>query len=85
MAISTRTWRACSETAPYSFLVYHCVSYPSCPLQINEALSDRQGQGPGESLDYALRQEQDTVGWQTLCVTACMSWQSWLIRTRLHT
>lgn len=29
--------------------------------QINEALCDRQGQGPGEALDYALRQEQDTV------------------------
>jgi hypothetical protein len=31
------------------------------PPQINEALSDRQGQGPGEALDYSLRQEQDQV------------------------
>jgi hypothetical protein len=30
-------------------------------IQINEALSDRPGSGPGEALDYALRQEQEQV------------------------
>ncbi|GBF89417.1 ATP-dependent DNA helicase-like protein [Raphidocelis subcapitata] len=30
-------------------------------ILINDALSDRQGQGPGEALDYALRQEQDQL------------------------
>ncbi|KAI8467024.1 MAG: hypothetical protein J3K34DRAFT_47254 [Monoraphidium minutum] len=30
-------------------------------ILINEALSDRPGQGPGEALDYSLRQEQDQL------------------------
>jgi hypothetical protein len=32
---------------------------PLPPPKINEALSDRPGSGPGEALDFALRQEQD--------------------------
>jgi hypothetical protein len=47
-----------------SFSIYislNLFSYSKHP-QLNEALSDRQGQGPGEALDYALRQEQEQVG-----------------------